>query len=96
MLPQETTVRERFLVELAPGSGGCDPGSLTQRVRSATRARDGIAPIRLVRTIYVPEDGSSYLLVEAGSVDEIEHALREVGLETRSVDAAIQVGATRT
>lgn len=92
MPPDETPSRERFLVELDPASADCDPGLLTQRARQAETPSEEGASIRHVRTIYVPEDASSYLLIEASSAAEIEHALRTVGLETRSVDPAMQAG----
>lgn len=87
---------ERFLVELDPASGGCDPGLLTRRVRGAAAgASDGPESVRLMRTVYVPEDGSSYLLVEASSAVEVELALRAIGIETRSVGAVIRAEVLR-
>lgn len=90
VLPGDDTAPERFLIELDQGASSGDPALLTQRARQAAQARADGTSIRHVRTIYVPEDGSSYLLVEAGSAAEIVGALREVGLEPRSVEPAIR------
>lgn len=87
MRTDDEQIRKRFLVELDPASGGCEPGLLTRRLRTAA---DGAGPVRVLRTVYVPEDGSSYLLVEASSAGEIGPALRAIGIAARPAGAAIQ------
>ncbi|MCZ7588077.1 MAG: hypothetical protein M5U27_04290 [Gaiella sp.] len=87
-MPTDDLALERFLVEVAPYPGGVPPDVLTLRARQAA---DAGGAVRYVRTIYVPEDGSAYLLFEARSAAEIERALRTVGLEAGSIASAIRV-----
>lgn len=90
-VPADDVPLERFLVEVAPHAGGGSPDVLTPRARRAAEAAGAAGTVRYVRTIYVPEDGSSYLLFEAVSAAEIEYALRTVGLESGSIDPAIRM-----
>lgn len=96
MAADDGPVLERFLVEVDLDSSGHDPALLTQWARRASEAHESGTSIRHVRTIYVPEDGSSYLLVEAGSAAEIEHALHAVGIETCGSARAIRAVVAKT
>lgn len=91
-MSSERRTRERFLVELETRPDD-DPAALTRRARQAAaiECQASGAPVRLLRSIYVPEDDSSFLLMEAGSVIDVRMALDAAGLATRSVDAAIHV-----
>lgn len=89
-VPTDDAPLERFLVEVAPAPGGGSPDVLTFRARRAAQAAGPPGTVRYVRTIYVPEDGSSYLLFEAVSAAEIEYALRRVGLGAGSIAPVIR------
>lgn len=72
----------RFLVELTPVENGFhDIQALTARSRSACRElTEGGVPVRLLRAVYVPEDGTCFLLFEAGSEPAVEEAQRRAAL----------------
>ena len=66
----------RYLVELR-GTG--DERALPASVEAARRRATGLAtandPVRVLRSVYVPEDGTWFLLVEAPSVEHVERLL---------------------
>ena len=68
-----------YLVEISPPEGGWEAvHELTQRgrVASAELRRAG-TPIRLLRSISVPEDGACFLLYEGPSLEVVEEAARQ-------------------
>ena len=74
--PHET--RSRYLVELP--DTGLDVRELTERTRSLA-----LDDARFLRTVYVPEDGRLFLLLEAASPDAALAGAHELGC----VDAAV-------
>ncbi len=80
----------RYLVEVTPPSDG-DPdiGELAARCRAACEAvsKDG-AFVRLLRSVFVPEDGSCLLVVEAMSAEALRRAMGRSGLASVHVTEA--------
>jgi hypothetical protein len=68
----------RFLMELDPAQEGFDDiQAVSARSRAACEEMSVESmPIRLVRCLFVPEDGSCFLLFEAVSVNAVEEAVR--------------------
>ena len=68
----------RFLLELNPGSAGFeDIQELSERSRAACDELAGErTPIRLLRSFFLPEDGSCFLLFEAASLSAVVEAAR--------------------
>jgi hypothetical protein len=73
----------RFLVELrAPVLGFHDLTDLSRRADSAARATDTpMEPVRFIRAVSVPADGSCLLVFEASGADAVESAARRAVLE---------------
>lgn len=61
-----------------------------ERARRAARAltREG-TPVRYLRSIFVPEDETCFLLLEAASADDVHAAMRRAALRCDHV-AAVQ------
>ena len=79
-----------FLVELYVAHD--DHGAARQQAERADRAaaeltREG-RPVRCLRSIFVPEDETCFLLYEAPSIDTVEDAVRRAGLPLAHVSAA--------
>ena len=68
----------RFLMELVPAQGGFDDiQAVSARSRAACEQLSvEREPIRLLRSVFLPEDGSFFLLFEAASVSSVEEAVR--------------------
>ena len=68
----------RFLLELSPVDGGFeDIQALSARSRAACdEMADERTPIRLVRSFFLPDDGSCFLLFEAASLSAVVEAAR--------------------
>jgi len=64
----------RFLLELTPAENGFDDiAALSARSRAACdELTDDSASVRLLRSVFVPEDGSCFLLFEASSAPEVQ------------------------
>jgi hypothetical protein len=72
----------RYLLELAPRQAGYeDIRSLADRTRQACAAlsRDGVT-VRLLRSVFVPEDGTCLLVFDASSAPAVADAGRLAGL----------------
>ena len=81
----------RSLVELIPVENGyADIQTLSDRARSAAGdlSRKG-RPIRFLRSLFVPEDGTCYLLFESGSMHEVLEAGRLAALPLGSVSQTL-------
>lgn len=77
----------RYLIELTPHESGFDDiRALTDRARAAAEelARAG-SPVRFLRSVFVPEDGSCFLLFEAASVQQAQQAATRAQLAVRRV-----------
>ena len=75
---QKESHLSRFLLELTPTEVGFDDiQALSARSRAAC---DELAqertPIRLLRSFFLPEDGSCFLLFEAASLSAVAEAAR--------------------
>ena len=72
----------RYLVEITrPESGFLDVQALAGRSRAAVdELSQAGKPLRLLRSIYVPEDESCFLLFEAESLQAVEEAASHAGL----------------
>ena len=79
-----------FLVELYVAHD--DHGAARQQAERVDQAaaeltREG-RPVRCLRSIFVPEDETCFLLYEAPSIDAVEDAVRRAGLPLAHVSAA--------
>jgi len=94
MSPEEILgIRARFLVELTPAETGFEEiGRLGARCRDACDrlARRG-ADVRLIRSVFVPEDNRCLLVFEAGSAELVATAVEEAQLEVSRVIEAISL-----
>jgi hypothetical protein len=78
-----TSERMRYLVELAaPEAGWTD---IERMMRQARSAAPGTGATRLIRSIFVPEDGRCFLLYEAESAQEARLAAVRAELEVAGV-----------
>jgi hypothetical protein len=68
----------RFILELTPGNEELeDIQTLSARSRAACDEMSAdTAPIRFLRSLFVPEDGSCFLLFEAASLKTVEEVTR--------------------
>jgi hypothetical protein len=68
----------RFLLELKPVDNGfADIQAVGARSRAVCdELADESVPIRLIRSVFVPEDGSCFLLFEAASAGVVAEAAR--------------------
>lgn len=77
----------RYLIELTPRESGFDDiRALTGRARAAAAelARAGF-PVPFLRSVFVPEDGSCFLLFEAGSMKQARLAATRAQLAVRRI-----------
>jgi hypothetical protein len=80
--------RARYLVELAAPEGGWEElERLLRRVRAAANGASGGA--RFLRSIFVPEDASCYLLYEADSAKEARLAASRAQLDVAGISEAL-------
>ena len=80
-----------FLVEFYVSRA--DPEAVdrgTRRARSSaeTLTSEGI-PVRFLRSIFVPEDETCFLLYEAGSADDVREAARHADLQFERIALAV-------
>ena len=71
-----------FLVELyvsRTDAGTVERGAERTRIAAEELTREGI-PVRYVRSIFVPEDETCFLLVEAGSAEHVREVARRAHL----------------
>ena len=76
-----------FIVELyVSRTEGATIGHSDRRAREAAAALTAEGtPVRLVRSIYVPDDETCFLLYEAGSVDAVRAAVDRAALRFEHV-----------
>jgi hypothetical protein len=89
---------DRYLVELTPLADSLDDiQALVARARTATEelSREG-TPVRLVRSLFLPDDGSLLLLLEGGSGWVAEEAGRRAAAGTQQVSEATRLASRRT
>lgn len=83
----------RYLVELTPdGNGVDDIQALAARCRAASEelSRSG-TPVRFLRSVFVPEDGTCLLLFEGPSAPAVEEAGRRAALPLRRVSGTLRL-----
>lgn len=86
----------RYLVELTPAENGFDDiQTLTARSRVACRdlTRQG-TPVRFLRSVFVPEDGTCLLIFEAATAGVVEEAGRRAALRVGPASEALRPAAT--
>jgi hypothetical protein len=100
MASMDTTLSSRklsrYLVELRPAEHGFgDIQALTSRARGACHelTRQNV-PIRLLRSVFVPEDASCFLLFEAASAASVEQAADRAALSVGPVSEALRRAAS--
>jgi hypothetical protein len=71
-----------FLVELyvSKTNGVAVPLTAERVTRAAAELTDEGTPVRLVRSIFVPEDEICFLLVEAGTAETVRETARRAAL----------------
>jgi hypothetical protein len=81
-----------FLVELTPPSGGWSQlQELGERSRrAAAELHRGGVEVRFVRSIFVPERETCFVLYEAGSVEAVMAATSRAGLGFAAVTQALR------
>lgn len=78
-----------FLLE-AYASNASAAESGAQRMRaSALRVRETGIPVRVLRTIFLPEDETNLVLFEAPSADDVRATVRDAGLQIDRIVAAV-------
>lgn len=92
MRRDERKAPTRFLVELRPADTGYDDIRLIgERCREACASLDrGGICVRLLRSVFVPEDGSCLLVYEAESARAVADAVAGADLGATRVVEAIQ------
>lgn len=83
----------RYLLELEqPYDGWRQLQLLTARARTGAEelSAEGL-PVRFLRSIFVPEDGTCFFLYEAGSADTVGAAARRAQLAIRRIDPSIRI-----
>ena len=88
----------RYTVELSrPKAGWAELQDVTARARQATHELRGEgAQIRLLRSIFVPEDDACFLLYEGPSAQSVRAAAARAKLGVLRVDAALQLDREET
>ncbi len=92
MRRDERTPQTRFLVELRPADTEYDDIRLIgERCREACARleRDGTS-VRLLRSVFVPEDGSCLLVYEAETASAVADAVARADIGATRVVEAIQ------
>jgi len=83
----------RYTVELRlPDGGRVDVQQAATRAREAS-AHDGV---RFLRSIYVPEDDTCFLLYEGPSAESVRAAAQLARFAPRRVDAALRLDEEET
>ncbi len=82
---------DRYLVELTPLADSLDDiQALVARARVATEELSRLGTrVRLLRSVFLPEDGSFFLLFEGGSAWAAEEASRQAAGGTQRVSEAL-------
>jgi Protein of unknown function (DUF4242) len=80
----------RYLVELyLPKGAAGDVASATARARAAAEAEDEDMPIRCLRSIFVPEDETWFLLYDGPTAAAVRRAVDRAGLTCARVVEAV-------
>ncbi len=83
----------RYTVEVRlPRAGWADVQEAAARARAATEGE----PVRLLRSIFVPEDDACFLLYEGPSAESVRAAAVRAQLGVRRVEAALRLDGEET
>jgi uncharacterized protein DUF4242 len=83
----------RYTVELRlPQAGWADVQEATARARAATEG----GPVRFLRSIFVPEDDTCFLLYEGPSAQSVRAAAARAKLGVRRVESALRLDEEET
>jgi uncharacterized protein DUF4242 len=86
-------VDSRYTVELRLPDAGCaDVQEAAARARAATEGE----PVRFLRSIFVPEDDTCFLLFEGPSAESVRDAALRAQLGPRRVEAALRLDGEET
>jgi hypothetical protein len=85
---------ERYLVELRrPELGWSDLGTVADHAREAAGRLTRVGrPVRFLRSVYVPEDGTCVFLYEGRSAADVRLAAEELEITVDRVVATVRVG----
>ena len=85
----------RFLIELTPTPDGFqDIQALAARSRDACRDLTSLGtPVRFLRSVFLPEDGTCLLLFDAASAGAVEEAGRRAALPAGPVSEIARAAA---
>lgn len=82
----------RFMVEVTrPRAGSIDVAALSDRARDAARQSDPARPVRFVRAVAVPEDGSCLLVFEGPGRADVEAVATTAGVSVRNITRVIAI-----
>ncbi len=86
-----------YVIEVRPAALGWDDEERpADRVRAVVEARRGDGrPVRLVRAVTIPEDGSCLLVVEAPSRSAAAELARDADLDIRGLGETVRAGGAR-
>ena len=82
--PMAEFLVERYVSDASVAENGAEQARIT-----ATRMTRNGMPIRLVRSIFLPEDETSLLLFEAASAEIVRETARNAGLSIDRIAEAI-------
>lgn len=88
----------RYVAELTvpPSSGVGDIQAIAARSRAACSALAQTGThVRFLRSLFVPEDGTCFLLFESGSAAAVEQAGKHAALPARRIDQALRIDCPR-
>jgi hypothetical protein len=85
---------ERYIVELrCPELGWGDLGAVAERAREAAGRSTRLGrPVRFLRSMYLPEDGTCVFLYEGRSAVDVRLAAEELDIGVDRVAATVRVG----
>lgn len=82
----------RYVVEVVYDGGYRDVRALSTRAMAAAGAlRSSAGGVRFVRTVYVPEDGSCLLILEARTPEAAREVAAAAGVRVTGVSAALTI-----
>ncbi len=83
---------DRYLVEvIRPPTGSIDVVALAERARSVAAGSDPARPVRFIRAVAVPEDGSCLLLFEGRQRAHVKAAATLAGIGVQRLIRVIRI-----
>ena len=96
MLVRMTTLA-RYLVELRPPQNGFEDIQLLgarSRAASEILSNNGTR-VRLLRSVFIPEDGTCFLIFEGSSREAVLHACRRAAIDLEQITGSIGLTPTQ-